>query len=160
MDKIAFLFKDNTLRPWPSGKDGNIQRRSLLKTDGEFDKTEKDKSENHKKGEWWINFYHVLDPVSGSLSAKFICGDNPPYNYHLTSGWIPAWTHAAYWKDKRMLRFILGRAYGSDYLEDKYFKPWPGFLKILLAIISYLFWGALLLSIIYALVYLIYKIVT
>lgn len=156
LDKIAFIFKEKTLRPWFKDEKEKITRSNLLETDGEYEKKDiNSKSNTQVKGEWWINFYHVLDPVSGSLSAHFICGDNPPYNYHLRTGWVPLWAHLAYWKDKRVLRFILGRTYGSANLEDKYFKPWPAIIKIMFAILSYFFWFALLGSIIAGIIYLI-----
>lgn len=160
LDKIAFIFKKKTLRPW--FKDGKAEktRSDLLNTDGEFEKSDKNKNPNNQiNGEWWINFYHVLDPVSGSLSAHLICGENAPYNYHLRTGWIPVWAHVAYWKDKRMLRFILGRTYGSANLKDKYFRPWPGIIKIILALLSYLFWVAVLGGITAGIIYLIVKII-
>ncbi|MGH7255528.1 MAG: hypothetical protein ACREI3_07100, partial [Nitrospirales bacterium] len=70
LDKIAFLFGEQALRPWPT--DG---RRSLL--DGGETLAE---GQEKDKQEWWINFYHVLDPVSGALSNPLICGDRPPAN--------------------------------------------------------------------------------
>lgn len=24
--------------------------------------------------EWWVNFYHVLDPISGALGSRLVCG--------------------------------------------------------------------------------------
>ncbi len=132
LDKVAFLFKDS-LRPWPQ-KD-----RSELLTGG--DATARGSEELR---EWWINFYHVLDPVSGALSAQLICGKRPPGNLHMASGVIPGWAHVAYWTDLRTLRFILGRTYGKEYLHDRQVRPWPAWRLTILAFVGYLVWAGLL----------------
>ena len=72
LDKIAFLFGDKTLRPW--------RREDRLSF---WDHSEAEKFSAKHSYDWWINFYHVLDPVSGSLSNKLICCDKRPHNYHM-----------------------------------------------------------------------------
>jgi hypothetical protein len=140
LDKVAFLFKKESLRPWPGA-----QRRALF-FDGET-LTEKDPA----KTEWWINFYHALDPVSGSLENPFICGDQPPSNIHIRSSFIPGLAHSAYWKDPDVLRFILGRTYGTNLLRDKeYAPPFPWVLRAL-ALMGYISWVAILFGSVYAL---------
>lgn len=102
--------------------------------------------------EWWINFYHVLDPVSGSLSNKLICRDHPPANFHARSGVLPGWAHVVYWQDLSTLRFILGRTYGKAYFHDQEFFPWPASLLTALGLLAYLVWAVLLIAGIYALI--------
>ncbi|MBU1699466.1 MAG: hypothetical protein KJ970_17575 [Candidatus Eisenbacteria bacterium] len=123
LDKIAFLFGRKTLRPWPK------------------------EQRNGSDDEWWINFYHVLDPVSGVLSSDLISHNDPPANFHIRSCWIPGLAHLAYWKDSRSLRFILGRTYGAENLPDKDFNPWPDWKKNFLAILAYFVWLGFLLGI-------------
>lgn len=133
LDKVAFLFKHKSLRPWPT-----LQRRALL-MDGEtlF-------SKEPTETEWWVNFYHVLDPVSGALESPYICGNQPPSNIHIRSGFIPGLAHVAYWKDRTTLRFILGRTFGSAHLKDKEFRPWPPVVLSALAAIGYFTWAGIL----------------
>lgn len=141
LDKVAFLFKEKSLRPWPEGA-----RREFL-MGGET----LEKEAGAEKREWWINFYHVLDPVSGALQNPLICGDQPPSNHHIRSGLIPGLAHVAYWTDRTALRFILSRTYGKNYLHDKEFRPWPPWLLTLLAVLGYVTWAAILLGAVYGL---------
>jgi len=142
LDKVAFLFKEESLRPWPWPKDG---RRAMLKG-GEFLE-----SNDPATTEWWVNFYHVLDPVSGALESPFICGNQPPSNIHIRSGLMPGMAHVAYWKDPTTLRFILGRTFGPSYLKDKEYRPWPHAVLSGLAAMGYLTWAAILFGAVYAL---------
>lgn len=140
LDKVAFLFKQKSLRPWPA-----TQHRALF-VGGET-LASKDPAET----EWWINFYNVLDPVSGALESTFICGNQPPSNIHIRSGLIPGFAHIAYWKDPTTLRFILGRTYGTDYLRDQEYRPWPPWVLSALAAMGYFIWAAVLFGTSYAL---------
>lgn len=140
LDKVAFLFKNKSLRPWPG-----VRHRALL-TRGEF-LTSDDPNET----EWWVNFYHVLDPVSGVLQSPFLCGEQPPSNIHIKSGFIPGLAHVAYWNDPSTLRFILGRAYGPKLLRDKEYTPWPPRVLSALAAIGYFVWAAILFGVVYGL---------
>lgn len=134
LDKVAFLFGPPALIAWPDGP-----RRKLL-----------DGGETVEPGagpetqEWWVNFYHVLDPISGALGSRLVCGDRPPFNYHTWSwpSWLAGYSHIAYWRDLKFLKYVLGRTYGRDYLEnDEYPRPLsPG----LLTAIGFLVWGTLL----------------
>ncbi len=138
LDKIAFLFKENSLRPWPGAS-----RRALLDSgetlaDGGNDG--KDPGRKPEETEWWINFYHVFDPVSGALENPFICGDEPPSNIHIGSGFIPGYAHVAYWIDRTTLRFILGRTYGAGYLKDREYRPRSSTELTILAGIGYITW--------------------
>ena len=135
LDKVAFLYKQESLRPWPWPEEG---RRAMLKG-GEF-LNSKDPSTT----EWWVNFYHVFDPVSGALQSPFICGNQPPSNLHIRSGWIPGLAHIAYWKDRSTLRFILGRTYGASYLQDQEYQPWSPTVLSALAALGYFTWMTIL----------------
>lgn len=150
LDKVAFLFKDKSLRPWPDAKDKSrpwpdARHRGLL-IDGETLE-----SKEPAETEWWINFYHVFDPVSGALESPFICGSQPPSSIHIGSGWIPGFAHLAYWKDRTTLRFILGRTFGTDYLRDKEYRPKAPMVLSALAAIGYSTWAAILFGALYAL---------
>lgn len=141
LDKVAFLFKGESLRPWPSK-----QHRELLKA-GETLK----EGQGPEETEWWINFYHVLDPVSGALNSPFICGDQPPSNLHIRSGFIPGLAHVAYWTDSTTLRFILGRTYGAEYLKDAEYRPWSPSALTGLAVLGYFTWAVVLIGFLYVL---------
>ncbi len=106
LDKFAFLF-ENAVRPWPA-----VPRSQLL--DG------CEKFEDRDQPDWWINYYHVLDPVSGSLSHPMITAGQPgPVNIHLRNLLeIPGAAHVAYWHKVEVLRYILGRTYGVEHLPD------------------------------------------
>ncbi len=136
LDKVAFLFGDESLRPWPGTK-----HRALL-VDGETLES-KDPAET----EWWVNFYSVFDPISGPLVSPFICGEQVPSNIHARSGWVPGLAHTAYWKDSSILRFILGRTYGTRFLRDKEYRPWPRRVLGVLAAVGYIVWTILLFGI-------------
>ena len=142
LDKVAFLFKEKSpLRPWP-----RESREALLLKGERIQEAGKP-----EEWEWWINFYHVLDPISGALQNPDICGADPPSNYHIRSGILPGLAHVAYWTDRTALRFILGRTYGAEFLRDREIRPWqPSFLA-LLAILGYLVWAGLLFLAVWAL---------
>lgn len=133
---MAFLFEDRSLRRWPVGS-----RRALL-DGGEMLADDQPPPDR----EWWVNFYHFLDPVSGALSNEFLCGQEPPANFHLRSGFIPGWAHVAYWEDLGALRFILGRTYGKVYLRDQEYRPWPRQVQVALSALGYVVWAAILLG--------------
>lgn len=132
LDKLMFLFGKKCLVPWPSGS-----RRGFLEG-GE--KNEKESGES----EWWVNFYHTFDPVSGALDDPDVRGDEPPSNYHIwsPSTWIPGYSHIAYWNDTKSLQFILSRTYGKEYLRhEAYPRPLSPFA---LTLIGALVWGVIL----------------
>ena len=98
--------------------------------------------------EWWINFYHVMDPVSGALSSPVLCDHEPPANFHARSGWIPGWAHVAYWTDSRILRFILGRTYGKEYVRDREYRP----LSRAVSVLGYFVWAVILFGLAFAII--------
>ena len=146
LDKIAFLFGESTLRPWPRGD------RATWLEGGEprpgWDRRARRRAANGPppadEREWWVNFYHVLDPVSEPLDADLLCDGRPPLNLHLRSGLLPGLAHLAYWRDQRCLRFIMARTYGTRYLRDQDYHLWPRGLKMLVAGLSYLLWTVVL----------------
>ena len=126
LEKAAFLFK-SSLRPWPARAKA-----------GFFD---------------WVNFYHLLDPVSGRLRNTRLTGDHHPTNFHIRSGLIPGLAHVAYWRDKWTLRYILTRAYGPRALYDQDYRPLPTVVRWLIGGAAYLIWAGLLTSLaLYAIV--------
>jgi hypothetical protein len=63
--------------------------------------------------EWWMNFFLVMDPVSGRLLhehrfAPFVC------NIHPSRVGVPAACHTVYWSDTLVASPILSRALGKD----------------------------------------------
>jgi hypothetical protein len=134
LDKIAFMFGKDVLRPWP-----NVPRTSLLEgaetIDGERD--------------WWINFYHVLDPVSGALSNQLICGAVPPANYHIGLLKIPGLAHISYWRDSETLQFLLSRVYGKEALPVPPQKPYSARALTFIALGGYIIWLGLILGALY-----------
>jgi hypothetical protein len=135
LDKIAFLFKQDALRPWP-----DIATEKLF---GRIDEI-KVGEENYKK-ERWVNFYHVLDPVSGALSNPIICGSHPPINYHIGIWKIPWLAHTSYWRDTATLKYILSRVYSKDFLPVSIEKPYSPLTLTLIACFGYFIWAALIL---------------
>jgi len=107
LDKFAFLF-ENAVRPWPA-----VPRSQLLAGGETF--------AGRKDPEWWINYFHVLDPVSGSLGHPTITAGQPgPVNFHLRNLLeIPGAAHVTYWRNVDVLRYILGRTYGAEHLPDR-----------------------------------------
>ena len=133
IDKIVYVFSDRALRKWPEkrprqellhgGEDPNARNRDA----------EDEKSSDGKR-EWWFNYYHVFDPVSGALDSEWLFKDNPPINRHISWCQVPGWAHVAYWSDSKVLRFILSRAYGPV-LWDKAETATPSLTLTILSII-------------------------
>lgn len=142
LDKVAFLFGKKVLRPWP-----RVERRQLVEGGENI--------EAEGPSEWWVNFFNILDPVSGALSDPLIVGDKPPLNLPsslVAMGLIPGVAHTAYWRDEdATLRYILGRTYGRGFLRDRRFEAPPGFVLELLPVLGYLVWAVLLLASLWAL---------
>jgi hypothetical protein len=134
LDKIAFMFGKDVLRPWP-----DVPRTSLLDAAETID----------GQKDWWINFYHVLDPVSGALSNQLICGGVPPTNYHIGLLKIPGLAHTSYWRDSETLRYLLSRVYGKEVLPLPPPKPFSALALTFIALGGYLVWLALILGVVY-----------
>jgi hypothetical protein len=153
LDKFAILFPE-TMRPWPEAA-----KKDFLETNG--DTIAKSSEINAGKHGWWINFYHVLDPVSGSLDHPLICDSYPPLNIH--SDWkslslIPGLAHSSYWKAVKVLRFMLARTYGKEYLQDEDIEFHSSGNRIWFAIIGCFIWAFLLYGIPISLIWF-YKII-
>ncbi len=134
LDKIAFLFGENALRPWPQA-----DRDKLLGTGDAFQP-----DAGVARREWWINFYHVMDPVSGPLEDPLIVGNCPPVNRHARTWSLPGIAHVDYWHDRPSLRFILGRTYGREVLQDKPLQAWPPSRLRQIALAAYSVWALLI----------------
>lgn len=92
LQKFAFLFP-SVLRIWPSWF---LQRRQA--------------DTRH----WWVNFFHIWDPVSGRLLDKAFF---PPVDNRHSRRWsVPLLAHTSYWRDGPVLTHILSRAYGRELL--------------------------------------------
>ena len=143
LNKFAALFA-NALRPW------HTHDRPTLLVGG--DKTtgcpagNPDEKESDPR-EWWINFYHVLDPVSGALYYPLICGATMPVNIHTnwrSSALLPGLAHSSYWNATRVTRFILARTYGRAYLPDQGIERQSFEQQTWFAIVGYLVWAVLM----------------
>lgn len=132
LDKVAFLYGDVALRPWP-----DVDRETLLAGG--------DTPPDEDGREWWTNFYHVLDPVSGALSSRTICGKHPPLNLHIGIWKRPGWAHVAYWRDVRSVRYIFARTYGRESLRDRDYARRPTWLLAVLAGMAYAVWALVIL---------------
>lgn len=139
LDKIAVLFGNNVLRAWP--------RRMFLK-DEEEKRTANEGIGNFRKN-WWINYYHFLDPVSGALSNDIICPANQkPNNYHLKNLFrLPGLAHIAYWKDKTFLSYLLSRFFGKERVTHKRKRAFNPIVLALIASTAYLIWVILIVAI-------------
>ncbi len=151
LDKFAALFPE-AVRAWPQ------RRVELLFTKGDRIVAQ---HENGAPGsptidhDWWINFYNVLDPVSGALENPLICGHNRPLNCHSFSGLkavVPGFAHTSYWSAKKPTRYVLARTYGREYLHDKDLKGTSDRNKTLYAALGYLIWIVVLYGIVAAIV--------
>ena len=138
LDKIAFLFGEKTLRPWT--EDDRVSFWDHSKAED----CRKRISEGKHDFDWWLNFYHVLDPVSGALSNRTICRSLAPRNFHISFPRIPGLAHLSYWSDTSPLRYILGRVYGSKFLKDRTFKRQGPVLLTLYALLGYVVWAGIL----------------
>ena len=137
LDKIAVLFGSEVLRKWPD---------RMFNPDTK-ENQELNNSLRHFLSNWWINYYHYLDPVSGALSHEYICPKNQkPNNYHLKKfSYIPGLAHVKYWKDKTVLGYLLSRFFGASRLEFSRGKSKSANKLIWRALAGYLIWLAVLL---------------
>jgi hypothetical protein len=138
LDKIAYLFGGSALRPWPKECIQKFFR------DGPHNITKPGRSAK----DWWVNFYHVLDPVSGSLSNELICVDGPPKNYHIKLWAIPGLAHIKYWKDSLTLKYLLSRVYGREHLQYDSPIPYSGTTLSLYALVGFLVWSGIIIVLI------------
>ena len=92
--------------------------------------------------DWWINFYHVLDPVSGALESTGFC-EPAPINLHIKIGQLPGWAHVAYWHDLSVLRFILARTLGKERLPDVDLTRRPAWKLRCCAALANITWAAI-----------------
>lgn len=94
---------------------------------------------------WWVNCYHVLDPISGSLDARRICRSRGPANFHIKLAHLPGFAHVAYWHDPKSLWFVLEPVYGSLFSEEERPKPMASWKLTLLAFAAHLVWTVIML---------------
>jgi len=141
LDKIAVLFGNKVLRIWP--------RRMF--TESKEEKIEANKGDRTFLQNWWLNYYHFLDPVSGALSNDIICPANQkPNNYHLRNLFrLPGLAHVAYWKDKTFLSYLLSRFFGKERVTHKRKKAFHPLVLALIASTAYLIWIILIAGILY-----------
>ena len=112
LEKIALLFP-KALRPWPE-----VCARKMANPD---------------QRNWWTNFYHIWDPVSGRLLQKDYY--EVVRNLHSRLWRIPGLAHLSYWHDPEILTYIFSRTYGQDvlpqppiqFLGDTKVKVWRRF---------------------------------
>jgi hypothetical protein len=140
LDKIAVLFGKKVLRPWPE--------RMFIKDEKKREEANKDLNNFLKN--WWVNYYHFLDPVSGALSNKLVCPVNQmPNNYHLLNIFrIPGLAHVDYWKDKTFLNYLLSRFFGKTRVEYKE-KLFPAVLLLLFGSTAYIIWMIIIVGTLY-----------
>ena len=137
LDKIAVLFGKKVLRPWPER-----MFKSDKKTINEKDKTLRTFWPN-----WWVNYFHFLDPVSGALSQEDICPQNQkPNNFHLNKFfYMPGLAHIKYWKDKTVLTYLLSRFFGKERIEFPKKESMSATLLTWFAIAGYFTWLCIIL---------------
>ncbi len=137
LDKIAVLFGNKVLRKWPDRmfdpeNEKNIKLNERLK---------------HFLPNWWINYYHFLDPVSGALSHDYICPKNQmPNNHHLRKfSYLPGLAHVKYWKDKTVLGYLLSRFFGKTRIEFPRKESMSATTLTWFAIAGYFIWFCIIL---------------
>ncbi|MBI4429288.1 MAG: hypothetical protein HY562_09235 [Ignavibacteriales bacterium] len=142
LDKIAFLFPKDVLRPWPTARLGLLEGAETINLKKE-----------QKLKEWWVNFFHVFDPVSGALDNEMIRGEQSPINYHIGLAKWPGLAHVAYWRDTKTLRFVLSRTYGKAFLPVEPEKPQSAFTLTLLSLFGYIGWFLILIALVVLIYY-------
>lgn len=156
LDKVALLFGEKAiLKPWKQEwrkgflNHGEVYESLMPEWIANLQTEEEKKAEKENAKEWWVNFYHYFDPVSGSLESKYLFGNDPPANFHSRSGWIPGLSHNAYWKDPRILRYIVSRAFAKEKLEDESLKHLPRWVRFGLWTLGYVVWMVILAGVLY-----------
>lgn len=93
LQKVAFLFP-GVLRRWP---------------ECDWLKTQRANASAPATGEkrWWVNFFHILDPVSGIPTDPALFGDIPRSVHSPSKTTLPGLAHIGYWHESRIARFIL-----------------------------------------------------
>jgi hypothetical protein len=137
LDKIEVLFGREVLRPWPE---------RMFKSDKKTI-NEKDNMLRTFLPNWWINYFHFLDPVSGALSQEDICPQNQkPNNFHLNKFfYMPGLAHIKYWKDKTVLTYLLSRFFGKERIEFPRKESMSATLLTWFAIAGYFTWLCIIL---------------
>ena len=163
LDKIATLFP-RALKKWPSPvlqdyPPGTTEKEKVTRFEPRTQKDPRIRRQMLHHGDlfdkslawgtiwsWWLNLYHVLDPVSGPLDHKTIRFAHAPVNFHVRRGWVPGACHSAYWRDPRLLKYMITRAYGSsqpDFYSEM--KPLDQSVLYFLTMLANVIWVALLL---------------
>ena len=115
LNKISHLCGRDAIKPWPA------PRAELL--------TQKNPDKRLENGGWWLNYFNILDPVSGSLDHPLLFKTNPadethpfdqpgPQNFCVdmrAAGIIPGLAHIAYWQDKTCTATVVKLTYGPAY---------------------------------------------
>lgn len=141
LDKAAVVLGERAVTPWPPDQ---VWRMG----------TGPDPEEPEDETGWWVNFHHVLDPASGPLDEPLITSNNgKPKNMHARPWQLPGLAHVGYWRDRKALRYIIGRTYGRRYLLDEQYRRWPrtALGTWLLGFLGYTVWASLLLGAVWAL---------
>jgi hypothetical protein len=95
--KIAYLFP-GVLRLWPEEYAAQIVA-------------------GRRTTNWWVNFFHIWDPVSGVVGA--VESFPQAQSAHSRILRLPGWAHVRYWVDRKILKYILTRTYGKDVINVK-----------------------------------------
>jgi hypothetical protein len=111
LNKISHLCGRDAIKPWPAPRDMLLAGK------------------NHGRNDWWLNYFDILDPVSGSLDHPLLFQTNPaneaysfiqpgPQNFCVdmkAEGFVPGLAHIAYWKDKTVTGVVVNLTYGPAY---------------------------------------------
>ena len=122
LDKVASLYP-HRLTPW----------RACAR-----------KQEARHPKPWWVNCYHVLDPVSGALDARRVCRCVSPANFHIKLAHLPIFAHVAYWRDTQALWFVLASVYKNVFELERQPEPMTARKLTLLALAGYFVWTLLI----------------
>lgn len=95
LGKVGYLYPD-ALRPWPAKQ----AEKLLLDAAG-------------KPRNWWVNFFHIWDPVSGVAENNPECAAAQSVHKRSLLG-IPGFAHVSYWRDAETVKYVVTRAYGPE----------------------------------------------
>ena len=96
-----YLLFENRVRMWPENAGEMFQ---TIDKDGK-------KVPRH----WWGNFYHAFDPISERIIRPFPLAEN----LHSKTLFVPGIAHSGYFKDPRVLKYIISRTYERDRCDWK-----------------------------------------
>jgi hypothetical protein len=148
LDKIVFLYV-KALRPWPVNWKKILQSSSDVSQDSEPGVTE-----DSAGADWWVNFYHLLDPVSGPLDSEKLHRGESIDNHDVGRWRLPMLAHVSYWKDSKLMTLIHRAAYDEPLTDKEQYHERSAAERNLRGVLAYFLWIFILMGILDAVIWL------